>query len=94
MSTRKLSNISVSKFESFLELAQCKLVRQTGGHIVYSRCDCLRPIIFQSHIDPMPEFIVKNNLRILGYSKNDFFDILECKVTVKRKGNSFILSTD
>lgn len=89
MSTRHLRNISVSKFESFLELVGCSLIRTKGGHCIYSRCDCLRPITFQSHIDPMPEFIIKNLLRVLGYSKDDFFDILECKVQVVKKNNTF-----
>lgn len=60
-----------------------------GGHLKYTRCDCNRPIVFQSYIDPIPEFIIKNNLRILGYSKDDFHDILEGKKEIQRIGNKF-----
>lgn len=91
MSTKHLRNISISKFESFLELAGCSHIRTSSGHYIYSRCDCLRPITFQSHIDPVPEMIIKNNLRVLGYTKDDFFNILECKVDVTRKGSVFEL---
>ena len=33
-----------------------------------------RPIILQTHISPVPEFIVKNTLRNLGITKTQFFD--------------------
>lgn len=84
MSARHLKNISISKFESFLDLAQCKFVKNEKGHIKYSRADLNRPIVFQNHIDPVPEFIIKNNLRVLGYTRDDFFDILECRKNVIR----------
>lgn len=90
MTIRQLKNISISQFESFLELAHCKFLRTKGGHYIYSRSDCFRPITFQSHIDPVPEFIIKNNLRVLGYSKEEFFDILLGIKVIERVGDTFI----
>lgn len=84
MSVRHLRNISVSQFESFLELAHCKFIKNEKGHCKYTRNDLLRPIIFQNHIDPIPEFLVKNNLRLFPSSKDDFFDILESVKIVTR----------
>ncbi len=80
---RHLKNVSIAQFQAFLDLVHCKELKGKGGHQKWTRSDLLRPIIFQTHIDPIPEFILKNNLRVLGYSKDDFFDILEFKVTVK-----------
>ena len=37
----------------------------------------LRPVIFQTHNDPIPEFIIKNNLRTLGLGKDEFLSLLE-----------------
>lgn len=91
MSTRHLRNISISQFQSFLELAQCKFIKINSGHEKWTRSDLLRPIIFQTHLDPIPEFIVKNNLRVLGYSKNDFFDIIEGRKAVISNSSSYIL---
>jgi hypothetical protein len=91
MSTKKLSNISVAEFEAFLELAQCNYIDIKAGHVKYYRCDLRRPIIFQTHIKPIPEFIILNNLRILGYSKSDFFNILQGKVKVERNGANFLM---
>ncbi len=82
MSTRKLKNVTISQFESFLELCHCKYIKNDKGHAKYFRSDLHRPIIFQSHIDPIPEFIVKNNLRLINMSKDDFFDVLELKKKV------------
>lgn len=95
MSARHLRNISVSMFESFLELAQCNDITAKGGHHQkWTRSDLNRPIIFQKTIDPIPEFIIKNNLRILGVDKKQFFEILESvKVVVKVKATFQIVET-
>jgi len=91
MSTKHVRNVSISKFESFLELCLCKFIKNKKGHIQYTRSDLTRPLPFQNHIDPVPEFIVKNILRGLGYSKNDFFDILDKKKEIVKKGNKYLL---
>ncbi len=84
MSTKRLTNITISEFESFLELCLCKFIKNEKGHIKYTRSDLNRPIIFQNHIDPIPEFIVQNNLRLLGITKKDYFEILDCTKEVKK----------
>lgn len=84
MSIRHLRNISISQFESFLELVHCKFIKNEKGHCKYTRADLNRPIIFQNHIDPIPEFIIKNNLRLFPYSKDEFFDIMEGLQVVDR----------
>lgn len=92
MTIRTLKNISVSQYESFLELAGCKYLRTKGGHYIYSRADCLRPIVFQSHIDPVPERIIQSNNKTLGYTKEQFFEILFCEREIIRDGKTFSLS--
>jgi len=89
MSTKKLSNISIVKFQAFLDLALCKQIGINGGHEKWTRADLTRPIIFQTHINPIPEFIIKNNLRVLGYTKKQFFQILEGEIEIIRNENSF-----
>lgn len=92
MSTQKLSNISVAKFQAFLELVQCKWIKTEGSHEKWTRADLLRPVIFQSTIDPVPEFIVRNNLRVLGYGRKEFFEVLGGKKTCKREKDRFYLT--
>lgn len=92
MSTKHLRNITTSEFKIFLELVKCTFLEINSGHEKWTRIDLRRPIIFQTHIEPIPEFILQNNLRILGYTKKNYFEILDGKKIVLWNGNSFILS--
>lgn len=74
MSTKHLRNIPLKLFRDFLIDQGCSCNRKSGGHEHWSRTDLLRPITLQSHIDPIPEFIIKNALNQLGLSKKDFTD--------------------
>ncbi|HHH52668.1 MAG TPA: type II toxin-antitoxin system HicA family toxin [Bacteroidetes bacterium] len=76
MSTRKLSNISVRRFRKFLlkeGLICIKINKGRGGHEKWVKTGLMRPIIIQTHIDPIPEFIVKQVLRHLEMDKESFF---------------------
>lgn len=61
MSTQKLSNVSLVEFRRFLQNAGCELHRVKGGHEHWVKSGLTRPITFQTHIDPVPEFIVNAN---------------------------------
>ena len=80
MSAKKLSNISIYDFRKFLKNQGLNIIKSTkgrGGHEKWSRADLTRPITIQTHIDPVPEFIVKQVLRHLEMTREDFFDIME-----------------
>ncbi|KAA6316545.1 hypothetical protein EZS27_033158 [termite gut metagenome] len=80
MSAGKLSNVKLSDYQDFLKKVGCKCVSIEGGHEKWVRQDLTRPIIVQTHINPVPEFIIQNALRNLGLTKKDFFEILfDCK---------------
>lgn len=91
MTIVRLNNVSIAEFQAFLDLAQCKFIHIKGGHEKWTRSDLRRPVIFQTHINPIPEFIVKNNLRILGCSKSDYQNVLQCKKIVEKSGNGYHL---
>ena len=72
MSTMKLSNIPVKEFRKFLESQGLNIIKDTrgrGGHEKWSKSGMDRPITIQTHIDPVPEFIVKQVLRHLKMDK-------------------------
>ena len=76
MSTQKLSNISLKDFRKFLSNQGLNLIKDTkgrGGHEKWSRSDLDRPITLQTHVDPIPEFIVKQVLRHLKINRENFF---------------------
>lgn len=74
MNTYKLSNISINDFRNFLISIGCKKAKTEGGHERWVKDGITRPIILQTHISPVPEFIVKNTLRNIGMTKTQFFD--------------------
>jgi hypothetical protein len=79
-----LKNIPLKDFRNFLEFKGLKLIRTNGGHEIWSGTALLRPIILQSHIDPIPEFIIRNNLRTLGSDKNELLEFLNLKKSSKK----------
>ena len=75
MSTKKLSNIPLKDFRKFLKKQGLNLIKDSkgrGGHEKWSRLGMDRPITIQTHIDPVPEFIVKQILRHLQMDRTTF----------------------
>jgi hypothetical protein len=77
--TSGLKNIPLRLFRDYLYFKGLKPIREKGGHEVWSRKNLLRPIILQSHIDPIPEFIIRSNLRTLGETADDFYEFVKNK---------------
>jgi hypothetical protein len=77
--TSGLKNIPLRLFRDYLYFKGLKPIREKGGHEVWSRKNLLRPIILQSHIDPIPEFIIRSNLRTLGETADDFYAFVKNK---------------
>ena len=75
MSIKKLSNIPLKDFRKFLKSEGLNIIKNTkgrGGHEKWSRRGMDRPITIQTHIDPVPEFIVKQVLRHLDMDRKTF----------------------
>ena len=54
----------------------CLRKRTTGGHEHWTRADLFRPITIQTHIDPVPERIMKQIIKALDIDKDEFQDLL------------------
>ena len=70
--TRLTSNISLADFRRFLQYMGCEMVGTAGGHEKWRKDGCRRPVVFQTHIDPIPKMVVFSNLRTLGLKREDF----------------------
>lgn len=70
-----LAPISWKEFEKFLLYIGCKFERQKGDHRVYWRLGLKRPIILPTYKN-LPIFIIRNNLRTLGISVEEYLEIL------------------
>lgn len=75
----KLSNIPLSKFKKFLENQRCKHIGGKGGHLKYTRKDLKRPIVIQSHIDPVPVRIIGQVLRAMKLTNKKFLEVINNK---------------
>lgn len=74
MNTYKLSNVPLENFRHFLQDMGCTKVSTEGGHEKWKKDGCLRSVILQTHVTPVPEFIIKNNLRTLGLTRKSFIE--------------------
>jgi hypothetical protein len=67
-----LSNISLAEFRKFLLHVGCARIRKSGGHEMWARQGMRRSITLQTHIDPIPERIVRQSLRNLDITREEF----------------------
>lgn len=74
---KSLKNISVSDFRKILEFLGCNFSRTKGGHEAWKKPGLKRSIIFQTHVDPVPEMVVKNAIRDLEITREDFLAAYE-----------------
>ena len=72
----RITLISWKEFEKFLLFLGCKFKHQRGSHRVYTRTGLKRPIIVPVY-DEIPIFIIRNNLRILNMSPEEYSEILK-----------------
>jgi len=68
----KYSNITVARFRKILKALGLEQVRTKGGHEMWFKEGMLRNVVFQNHLEPIPEDIIKNNIRTIGISKEEF----------------------
>lgn len=74
-----LKNIGLNDFRNFLVHNGLNHIRTKGSHEIWARKDLSRPVIIQSSKDPVPQFIIKSNLRTLGLTSKDLFNYLSAK---------------
>jgi predicted RNA binding protein YcfA (HicA-like mRNA interferase family) len=72
----RLAPVNRRKFEKFLVFVGCYFKRQKGDHLIYDRSDLKRPIVFTTDRE-VPIFIIRNNLRTLKISPEEYLEILK-----------------
>lgn len=71
-----LTPIDKLKFHRFLIYIGCKLTRTKGDHRIYWRENIKRPVVITED-KIVPVFIIRNNLRTLGISPEEYTEILK-----------------
>ncbi|NDJ11776.1 MAG: type II toxin-antitoxin system HicA family toxin [Acidobacteriia bacterium] len=58
-----------------LEIDGFRLVRTEGDHMVFTKPGVVRPVVIPRY-SAVPVFIIKNNLRTAGMSRERYFELL------------------
>lgn len=72
----KKQNVTNRQFQKFLLFVGCSLKRTHGDHFIYVRAGLTRPIVIPKET-PLPQFVVRNNLKLLGITWEEFFTIVD-----------------
>lgn len=76
LKTARLVPIHWQRFESVLLKNGCWFDRQEGDHRIYKREGLKRPLVVPME-NNLPVFIIRNNLKVLGISRNEYFELLK-----------------
>ena len=58
------------------EMAGCVYARTKGDHLIYHHPEAIRPVVIPKYKE-VPTFVIRNNMRIIGISREEYFDLLE-----------------
>jgi predicted RNA binding protein YcfA (HicA-like mRNA interferase family) len=72
----KITPIPPGRLKRVFEKAGFKCVRVEGGHFVYTKEGVPRPVVIPDWKE-IPVFIIKNNLRTAGITRDEYFSLLE-----------------
>jgi predicted RNA binding protein YcfA (HicA-like mRNA interferase family) len=71
----KLSPVSYQRLVKVFEADGFDYVRTEGDHMVFTKLSCIRPVVIPRY-PAIPIFIIKNNLRTAGMSRERYFELL------------------
>ena len=71
----RITAIPAWKLRKVMEKSGFKCVRTEGDHFVYVKSGVARPVVIPDW-DEVPVFIIKNNLRTAGISRDEYFELL------------------
>ena len=58
------------------EMAGCVYARTKGDHVIYHYPGAIRPVVIPKYKE-VPTFVIKNNMRIIGMSREKYFELLQ-----------------
>ena len=73
----RLVPVSWKKLECVFIRAGFEFARQVGSHRTYVKKGINRPIVIPAHRKPIKPFVINNNLRTAGMSRDEYFKLLK-----------------
>jgi predicted RNA binding protein YcfA (HicA-like mRNA interferase family) len=71
----KLSPVSYRQLVKVFEAEGFVWVRTEGDHMVFTKSGVIRPVVIPKYAS-VPVFIIKNNMRSAGMSRDRYFELL------------------
>ena len=71
----RIQSIHWKEFEKFLIKVGCKFKRERGDHRIYWKVGIKRPLVIPRDTS-LPAFIILNNLKVLGVSREEYLKII------------------
>jgi predicted RNA binding protein YcfA (HicA-like mRNA interferase family) len=71
----KFRPVSYKQLVRIFEADGFRLVREEGDHMIFTKSGCPRPVVIPKYA-AIPVFIIKNNLRTAGMSRERYFELL------------------
>lgn len=71
----KLSPVSYKQLAKVFAADGFRCVREEGDHMVSTKAGVIRPIVIAEY-SSVPVFIIKNNLRTSGMTRDRYFELL------------------
>jgi predicted RNA binding protein YcfA (HicA-like mRNA interferase family) len=72
----RITSIPARRLRRVFELAGFACVRTEEDHHVFSKEGVSRPVVIPDY-DEVPVFIIRNNLRTAGISRDEYFQLLQ-----------------
>jgi predicted RNA binding protein YcfA (HicA-like mRNA interferase family) len=72
----RLKPVSYKRLVEIFEAEGFVCVRTEGDHLVFTKPGVNRPVVIPKYA-AVPVFIIKNNLRTAGISRDHYFELLE-----------------
>lgn len=72
----KLNPISYKRLRLVFEADGFRMAREEGDHMVFTKLGVIRPVVIPKYA-AVPVFIIKNNLRTAGISRERYFELLD-----------------
>ena len=75
LSLARITPVSYKRLVKVFEKKGFRFVRQKGDHLIYSKEGVTRPLVIPRY-DNIPVFVVLNNLRSAGISREEYLKLL------------------
>ena len=72
----RIRSVHWKEFEKFLIHVGCEFAREKGDHRIYWKKGVKRPIVIPRDTS-LPPFIILNNLRVLGISREEYLKFID-----------------